>query len=181
MAQDATQLAGRWRSVETSKGGIGAMYDFAADGTVRFSPGAIVAFQYHAEGERLSFFPPDAGPVTLAWSGDDRVRMSFLPGAGEEYTRLGARRDPNNKLTGEWTGTRDMQGQQVLVHWIFRADSSALMMIRFLTQEGAYSIQNGTLNATFNGRPGLVGTIEFNGGILSIHRSGGRVTKLTRY
>ena len=34
-------LVGRWRSVETSKGGIGAVYQFYADGALDFSPGAI--------------------------------------------------------------------------------------------------------------------------------------------
>ncbi|MEO8053267.1 MAG: hypothetical protein ABI833_22940, partial [Acidobacteriota bacterium] len=41
-AASAAGLIGRWRSVETSKGGIGAVYLFHADGTVDFSPGAIV-------------------------------------------------------------------------------------------------------------------------------------------
>lgn len=179
-AQDASQLVGRWRSVETSKGGIGAMYDFLADGTARFSPGAIVPQQYRVEGDRLSFLPPDGMPFTLSWTGDDRVRLA-VDGGNEEYTRLGTMRDPQNKLVGEWTGMRDMGGQKVLVHWIFGADSSALLMIRFLTESGNFVVQNGRLTASFGGKPGLDGTFSIVDGVLSINRSGGRITRLTRY
>jgi hypothetical protein len=62
-------------SAETSRGGIGAMYEFRADGTMRFSPGAIVDMQYRLEGDQL-ILPPatTAGPEqksTLQWSGND--------------------------------------------------------------------------------------------------------------
>jgi len=179
-AQDASQLVGRWRSVETSKGGIGAMYDFLADGTARFSPGAIVPFQYHVEGDRLSFFPSDGISYTLTYTDDDRMRMT-VNGASEDYTRLGPVRDPQNKLLGEWTGTRDMDGQKVLVHWIFGPDSRALLMIRFLTESGSFVVQNGHLTASFGGKPGIDGPISIADGVLTINRSGGRVTRLQRY
>jgi hypothetical protein len=34
-------LLGRWRSIETSKGGIGSMLTFHSNGVVDFSPGAV--------------------------------------------------------------------------------------------------------------------------------------------
>lgn len=178
-AQDA-QLVGRWRSVETSKGGIGAMYDFMANGTVQFSPGAIVPEPYRVEGERLTIGAPQEMQYTIAFTGEDRLRMS-VNGQGEEYTRLGTRPNPQSLLVGEWTGTRDMSGVKTLVHWIFRADSTTLLMIRFTTQSGTYSAQNGHLKASFGGRGDLEGTLELTGGVLSITRSPGRVTKLMRY
>jgi hypothetical protein len=179
-AQNANSIIGRWRSVETSKGGIGAMYEFAADGTVQFSPGAIVPSTFQLEGNRLSL---DSGERTLyevAWAGDNRLRMG-LSGATEEYARLGARRDPQNPLIGEWIGTRDMNGTLVRTHWIFQADASALLMIRFKTENGTYSIRNGMLAAKFAGGGALAGTISIADGVLSITRAGGRVTKLARY
>ncbi len=180
-AQDASQLVGRWRSVETSKGGIGAMYDFAANGTVQFSPGAIVPMQYRLDGDRLTFDGPDSTAYSLSWNGPDRLSFT-VKGESENYTRLGVQRDPQNPLLGEWTGPRDMGGQKVLVHWIFGDDGRALLMIRFLTQNGTYSVQNGRLVATFGGQVGLDGPITLApDGIVSIHRSRGRITKLTRY
>ena len=53
----AASLIGRWRSTETSKGGIGAVYQFRADGTFDFSPGAIVDMPYRMEGDQLIFLP----------------------------------------------------------------------------------------------------------------------------
>lgn len=41
----------------TSQGGIGAMYEFGADGTIRFSPGAIMDMPYRLEGNQL-ILPP---------------------------------------------------------------------------------------------------------------------------
>jgi hypothetical protein len=46
----AASLIGRWRSTQTSMGGIGAVYQFRADGTFDFSPGAIVDMPYRMEG-----------------------------------------------------------------------------------------------------------------------------------
>ena len=57
--QSPVNLTGRWRSVETSQGGIGAVYQFHADGTVDFSPGAIVDMPYRLEGDQLILPPSD--------------------------------------------------------------------------------------------------------------------------
>jgi hypothetical protein len=180
-AQEGSQIVGRWRSQQTSKGGIGAMYDFEADGTVRFSPGAIVPMQYRVEGDRLKFFPSDGIAYALSWNDDDHLRMTVNGAGSEDYTRLGVRPDPLNKLAGEWIGTREMGGQKVLAHWIFSDNSNAVLMIRFFTQTGNYTIQNGRLVAKFGEQVGLDGPISFYEGVLTINRSRGRVTKLSRY
>ena len=51
-AADRTVI-GRWRSLEVSKGGIGGMFIFREDGTLEFSPGAVVETKYRVEGNRL--------------------------------------------------------------------------------------------------------------------------------
>ena len=157
------------------------MYDFAADGTVRFSPGAIVSTQYRVEGERLTFVPFDGTVYAIKWNDDDHMRLTVTGTGSEDYTRLGVSKDTRNKLAGEWTGTREMDGRKVLVRWIFGDDSNASLMIRFLTEKGNYTVQNGRLVATFGGQVGLDGTISLTDGILSINRSRGRMTKLSRY
>jgi hypothetical protein len=35
-------IVGRWRSLGASKGGIGEVWEFRSDGTVDYSPGAVV-------------------------------------------------------------------------------------------------------------------------------------------
>jgi hypothetical protein len=54
-------------------------------------------------------------------------------------------------------------------------------VIQFTTQHGRYSVTDGRLVATFGGQVGLDGTFDVTGGVLSINRSRGRVTKLARY
>jgi hypothetical protein len=49
-------VIGRWRSLETSKSGIGGMFIFREDGTLEFSPGAVVETEYRVEG---SCYIPD--------------------------------------------------------------------------------------------------------------------------
>ena len=180
-AQDANQLVGRWRSAETSKGGIGAMYDFLANGTVQFSPGAIVLEPFRVEGGKLTVGAgSDAASCTLQFDGDNRVRMTLM-GQTEVFTRLGTRTNAANPLIGEWTTNREMDGAQVVVHWIFGPDSNSLFTIRFTTQTGTYTLQNGRLTARFDGKVGLDGPVAFSNGAVEIQRSGGRVLKLVRY
>jgi hypothetical protein len=179
----AAALLGRWRSVETSKGGIGAVYYFQANGTVEFSPGAIVDMPYRVEGNQVIFPPATTkGPevnFTLSWSGDRVMRLS-APGQVNEYQRQGAP-DPRVPLLGEWLGSREMDGRKMPEEMFFYPAGKSLLLILFTTQSGHYSVTNGRLVATFGGRGGLDGTFDITDGVLSIHRSNGRVTKLARY
>src|ERR1700704_881073 len=95
-AQPPASLTGRWRSVETSQGGIGAVYQFHPDGTVDFSPGAIVDMPYRVEGDQL-ILPPGTtnGPEiksTLTLSGESIMRLS-AEGHVTEFHRRGAAPD----------------------------------------------------------------------------------------
>jgi hypothetical protein len=181
--QVPAKLAGRWRSVETSKGGIGAVYQFHADGTFDFSPGAIVDMPYRVERNQLILPPATTnGPEiksTLTVSGDV-MRMS-VEGHGAEYHRQGAVHDPRDPLLGEWLGSREMDGRQMIEQMFFYPGGKSLLVILFTTQRGAYTVTNGRLVATVGGRVGLDGAFDIRDGVLSIHRSGGRVTKLARY
>src|SRR5665213_418354 len=79
-ADSAASLLGRWRSVETSKGGIGAVYHVHPDGTVEFSPGAIVDMPYRVEGDQVIFPPGTTNgsetKFTLSWSSDRMMRLA---------------------------------------------------------------------------------------------------------
>jgi hypothetical protein len=179
----AASLVGRWRSVETSKGGIGAVYQFNVDGTLAFSPGAIVDMHYRVEGDQL-ILPPatNTGPemkTTLAWPTIDVLRIS-TQGQSEEYQRQGAA-DPKDRLLGEWLTWREMDSQKMPAQMFFYPGGKSLLVIRFTTQQGRYSVTNGRLVGEFGGRVRLDGPFDLANGVLSIHRSGGRITKLARY
>ena len=184
MAQPPSpRLVGRWRSIETSKGGIGAVYQFRADGTFDFSPGAIVDMPYRVEGDQL-IFPPETttGPEmksTVAWPSNDVMLMS-MQGHAEEYKRRGAA-DPRGRLLGEWLGSREMDGHRMPVQMVFYPAGRSLLVILFTTQAGRYSVTNGRLVGEIGRRPALEGTFDITNGVLSIYRRGGRITKLARY
>jgi hypothetical protein len=180
----ADGIVGRWRSLETSKGGIGAMYEFRADGAVGFSPGAVVEMPYRLEGDQL-ILPPatTAGPEqrsTIVFQGDAQLRM-VTGGAAEDFRRQGTPPDPQNQLLGEWLGSRDLGGQRVAVHMFFYPAGRLLLLIPFETQWGGFTVTGGRLVATFGGKVGLDGPLDLAGGVLSINRGGGRTTKLVRY
>ncbi len=182
-AQPSANLAGRWRSVETSQGGIGAVYQFHSDGTVDFSPGAIVDMPYRVEGDQL-ILPPatTTGPETkskLTVSGD--VMRLAVEDHVSEYHRRGSVQNLRDPLLGEWLGSREMDGRQMIEQMLFYPGGKSLLVILFTTQRGIYSTTGGRIVASFGGRAGLNGPFEISDGVLSIHRGGGRVTKLARY
>jgi hypothetical protein len=184
-AADAHALVGRWLSVETSKGGIGAMYEFRADGTFQFSPGAIVEMPYRLEGDQLIL--PSAttdGPEqksTLEWSGKSRFRMSLNGQAGPVYQRQGTQIDSANPLVGEWLGSSEMDGRKLESRFIFDASGTSRLLIKFSNEHGTWSANEGKLTARINGAMALDGKFEIAGGQLTIYRTAGKVTRLKRY
>lgn len=178
--QEPQTIVGRWRSVETSRGGIGAMYEFRADGTFSFSPGAIVDMPYRLEGGQIVFPPATTtGPEersALEWDGHDAFRL-----AGSSWRRRGVAPDSNHPLIGEWTSTGEMEGRKIERRFIFDVAGHCLMTVAFLTQNGVYTARAGNLVARIQGASALTGTISFANGVLSIHRTNGKITKLKKY
>ena len=185
LAQTPAGMTGRWRSAETSKGGIGAMYEFRADGSMSFSPGAIVEMPYRVEGNQLILPPATTnGPEqksTLVWLSDDRFTLDLGTASAEAFVRQGSRRDAQDKLLGEWLTSRDLNGQKVVERMIFSAGNKCLLLIPFTTQSGRYTVTNGSLRAVLGGAVGLEGPVTAANGTLTIQRSGGRVLKLLAY
>jgi hypothetical protein len=185
-AQDAGQIVGRWRTGGTAKGASVSLYDFDTDGMARFSRGTFVHRRYHLEGARLTFNPTDGNVYQLTFNGDDHLHLAFDNGTREDYTRVGMRQNRQSesvqdKLLGEWSGTRESGGSKVVVRLIFDADSDNIMITYSSTQNGTYTVQDGRLVATFGGRVGLEGTIKIEDGELAISKSGSLTTRLMRY
>ena len=80
----SASIVGRWRSLETSKGGIGAMFEFRSDGTVDFSPGAVVETQWRIENNQLILPSATTGGAeqkyTLKWLGDNKLSLGSEAG-----------------------------------------------------------------------------------------------------
>jgi hypothetical protein len=179
-AQEAQTIVGRWCSVETSRGGIGAIYEFRADGTFSFSPGAIVDMPWRLEGDRI-VFPSSTtnGPEEkskLEWSGRDAFRMD-----GIAYRRQGAPPDAAHPLHGEWTGRFQMNGRDMERRFLFDSSGHCLMLIPFLKQDGIYTARGGNLAARIHGASALSGTFSFADGVLAVHRANGKVMRLKKY
>src|ERR1700712_2971045 len=85
-------IVGRWRSLDTSKGGIGAMFEFRSDGTVDFSPGAVVEMRWHIANSQLLLpsgtLGGDEQKYTLQWLSHTKVGLKTGVGV-TELTRVG--------------------------------------------------------------------------------------------
>jgi hypothetical protein len=153
-AQVPSNLIGRWRSLETSKGGIGAMLEFHVDGSVNFSPGAVVELPYRIEGNQL-ILPSETnhGPeqkVAIQFVGENKLHLKptgtgATPGNTTDLVRKGVRSDPVRPIIGEWTGPRDMGGHQLEQHWLFYPSGKSLLLIPFLTQDGRFTVNGATI------------------------------------
>jgi hypothetical protein len=169
-AEIPAKLVGRWRSLETSKGGIGAMLEFHADGTVDFSPGAVVESPYRLDGHQL-ILPSgtNGGPeqkTTIAFVGD---KLRIGEGAAtSQFTRKGAGVDPSNPIIGEWNGTRDMEGHQLEMRWLFYPSGKSLMLIPFLTDHGHFTTEGTTIRFEFARDLLPAGHFELNGDMLKL-------------
>lgn len=143
------QIAGRWRSLETSAGGVGEMYEFHADGTVDYSPGAVVDMPWHIKGSELVLPPATVGgpaqKKTIKWLGENKIHLVESDGTEEELTRRGARSDAANPIVGEWIGTTEMNGRRLQMDWLFYPAGKGLFLLAFQSQHGRYKITNSTV------------------------------------
>ena len=153
----AANLLGRWRATETSKGGIGAMYEFRADGTVDFSPGAVVEMPYRVEDNFLIMAGETQGSeqkTTIEFVGTDKFRLrppTGAPGQARtvELLRQGTAPDPHNPIVGEWIEHREMGGRQLEAHWLFSGGGKVLLLIPFVTSHGHFSIRGSAIHMEF--------------------------------
>lgn len=179
-------IVGRWRSLTTSEGGIGALFEFHADGVVDYSPGAVVESDYRVDGDEL-ILPSGTkdGPEqrqVIEWLGEDHFRLKADGAAGDELSRSGTRADPKRPIVGEWTGTREMAGQQVDIRWFFYANGKTLLLVPFVTQHGRYTINKQIIRVELPGRGAVEGKFAVQGDLLTLpgpHGTG--ESKFARY
>jgi hypothetical protein len=149
-----TSIVGRWRSLQTSKGGIGEICEFRSDGTVDFSPGAVVEMPWRIENNQLVLPSETNGgaerKANMKWLGDNKLSLG-----GEvrvELARVSDRADAANPILGEWIENREMAGRNLEAHWLFYPGGKILFLIPFATQHGSFTISGSALHVKMPGR-----------------------------
>jgi len=187
-ADDTSKLLGRWRSLETSKGGIGAMFEFRKDGVVDYSPGAVVEMKYRIEDDQLVLPPATVnGPEqrqSMAWSGNDKLRLKVSGDLWVELSRRGSAPDVKIPILGEWTSSGEMAGKRTESRYLFYPAGKALLLIPFLKQTGSYSIRGErgeTIRLELSGRAPVEGKFTVAGDMLTIPGPNRGESRFARY
>ena len=136
----ADGLSGRWRSVTTTKGGIGAVYEFDSRGRATYSSVALVEMDYQLEGAYLKLSGQTIG---TGWHPDGRLQLNYGQNVVEDYKRVGAIVDRQAPLIGEWLGTRLMAGRVLPIRYIFQKGSKALFLTFLKTTPGSWQTAPG--------------------------------------
>ncbi len=151
----SSSIVGRWRSLETTKGGIGQIWEFRPDGTFDFSMGAVVNMLWRIENNQLVLPPATTdGPeqkANLKWLGDNKVKLEG-EGSVVEFVRIGDRSDPANPIVGEWIGSTEMGGRNLECRYLFYPRGELLLLIPFEIQHGSYTISRSTLHLERHGQ-----------------------------
>jgi len=184
-ADDNSKLLGRWRSLETSKGGIGAMFEFRKDGVVDYSPGAVVEMNYRIEGIQLVLPPATTdGPEqkqTMEWSGNDKLRLKVSGEFWVALSRQGPVPDVKIPILGEWTSSGEMAGKRIVSRYLFYPAGKALLLIPFLKQTGSYSIRGESIRLELPGRAPVEGKFTVAGDVLTIPGPNSGESRFARY
>ncbi len=150
----SSSIVGRWRALETSKGGLGAVYEFRSDGTVDFGFGAVVEMPWRVENNQLVVPPATVGgeeqKSTLQWFGDSKLRLK-TEASVTEFTRVGDRPDAGNPLIGEWIEHREMAGHNIEAHWLFYPNNKVLLVMPIKIEHGSYTTSGSVLHLTMPG------------------------------
>ena len=171
--QGAT-LLGKWRSVETSKGGIGAVVDFHADGTFDYMPGAVLGGHYRVDGKQIVFTPENGEPEysqALESLLATTMRLGTL-----DFERVGKADASNNLLLGVWKTVRTMPSAPASHgYFYFRNDGRQTFFIPFLTEHCSYSVAGDRIRLT-NRQGSKVGPLRWDGKILTVPWGRGEAT-----
>src|SRR5205085_3381772 len=135
--EDSRKLLGKWHSVETSKGGIGAVLNFRTSSSFDYSPGAVIAGRYRVE-ERSVITSYDNGDpettMTIESLNAETLRLGAPQGAGSvALKRMGRPEDPTNLLLGSWVTVATMPGMPSHGYYYFRNNGTMTFNIPFRT------------------------------------------------
>jgi hypothetical protein len=178
-------LVGRWRSLATSRGGIGSTLVFRKGGVVEYSLGAVVEMPYRVEGTQL-IFPADtkAGPElrqTITWLPKNRVRLTTAGEPGTELTRSDSRPVGADTIVGEWRSVREVGGHQLEVLYLFYPTGRSLLLMPFRTEQGRYSSGSSRVHLEWPDCPMPDAAFSIEGDILTFMPIDSRQSRYARY
>jgi len=179
--QGASPIRGRWRSVTTTQGGIGGVYEFRADGTAMYRSAALVEMDYRLTGSQLSL---GGQAASVGWHDDGRLQINFGNESREDFVRQGAVADAARPLLGEWLGSRTMEGRRLPVTFQFHGNDRALLAVYLRTVTGRYRTAGGAEGAWTMTLPSLPArSIHFDAasGQLTIQAAGGDPHAFVRF
>jgi hypothetical protein len=175
-------LVGRWRSSGTSSGGLGTIFAFHEDGSVDFSPGAVVDMSYRLEGDSL-FLPADGQKQTVKFVDDNRVEITAEHEGKihtQELKRKGPVPDQKNLILGEWTTIReDLHGVEATE--IFYEAGKCLLVIPFAWLHGQFVVDGATIRIEVPKVPTIQGPFKVEGETLTIPGAHGGTSQFSRY
>lgn len=186
-ADPASQLFGRWRSVEASRGGLGMVVEFRPGQNYRWSPSPIVSSSYQRSGEQLTFEVADRGGRTtrMAYKIEklaDRELVLSHDKYRLELKRTGPIPDPKNLLLGGWSGPYPAGGLDMDQHLYFYPDGTHLFTLPIRWQVGQFSIRNGQITMTQTGQSAWQGPVDQHGNQVTLPSAAtGRPLKFLRY
>lgn len=165
-------LLGRWRTLNTTKGGIGAMYEFKAGGVVLVRPGAVVPGTWRIEGNEIVLPPTVEGGPELRQTVDlsQPGRLILRQGAqtAMDLSRVGKAPAGKPTVVGEWSGMRAMDGGQLEMRIFFYANGKSLFLLPFMTHQAKYGLTGGRMFLTLPDGKTTEGPWSVQGNVLSI-------------
>lgn len=184
----ANPLLGRWRSLDTARGEVGTVFEFADAGVLRYSPAAISAMRYRIEGDTLILAGDSAGGAepdqrqTMEWLEGGRLRLRAPEGSIELSPRApGDTKRGKRSIVGEWTSPRAVAGQNVEAAYIFDSDGRALLILPMLTSRGRYGVDGDKIHLSVPGRWAEEGTFRIESGTLILTLPESKGPRESRY
>ena len=181
----AQRLLGRWRSLDTSRGGIGSMMSFRKGGVVEYSVGAVVESPYRVERKELVLpSGTEGGPEkrqTITWLNGNKLRLASGGVSGLELARVGSRSSAPEALVGEWRGKQEMGGQKVDILYFFYPKGQALLLMPFAVQQGSYSTTKARIQLRWPNCPMPDAAFEVHDDVLILTPSNSKPARYARY
>jgi hypothetical protein len=170
-----SKLLGKWRSVTTSKGGIGALLDFRPGGRFDYIPAAIVPGQYSVEEQRLTITDSSGEQTVMNIEAISREALRLgIPKAGSlDLKRVGQPEDPEHLLLGVWVTVQAMEGLPSRGYYYFRSDGSETFTVPFRTDQCQYAITGDRIRMTYPRRGSVEGAVRWEGDVLVLPWSRG--------
>ncbi len=158
LAQNDSNIIGRWESVNRSNTGIGSSYVFYSDGNFDFITGAMIDYIYHIKNDRLittfvnvfdKLVKKDTSFIEIRSDTLYQKKISNGKITNKVYTRVNP--DGGNKLSiiGKWK-SKNVAGQTAFYN--FTEDGVLYFRLPFKIKKGTFTIKGNNISFNFQNR-----------------------------